>query len=409
MSKEEKTVILPSEEDGWEVWISRNGVVTHEKTLEGAVTKADGQQDDCVAFSICRVATLPLLVPSTDAELYRGAAQLDLENACLLIDVDNYQGWDCVLVEKQGEQAFVSAIYLLEEELNEKNDLRQYSFDYSARFYRPSVDGDVIAIWRERHRWCMACYRNGIPFLTEPLGRELAGLSTLLGLTLAQLSLKGVDFQPAEVLCWSKCDQLDSIAEQVMSQGLVFSEQSRPVPSFPAGVINLQPSVVSEWRKQVASLLRIKVVGIAIAAIYLIVGAVFAWKLINLDRQANRLEEEVVFYEPSWEANSEHFQAWDELSPLVTDQWPLELYKECVMAIPGGQPIRFTNVNVQNGFVQLRGNALGNEYLNRYKPKLKNALAFEDFEWKLPPGVRDPKTQLWKFTYEARPVGYQEY
>lgn len=407
MSKSEKTVILPSEEDGWEVWKSRDGVVTHERSIEGALTKADGQQDDCVAFSMVRVATLPLLVPSSDPELYRGAAQLELENAGLLIDVENYQGWDCVLVNAEEEESFVSAIYLLEEELNALNDLRQYKFDYSARFYRPSVDGDCIALWRERHQWCMACYRNGVPFLTEPLGEELIDVASSINLTIAQLSFKGGDFNPAEVFLWTQTDE--NVAEQVMEAGLIVTEQPRPVPSFPAEEINLQPSAVSEWEKQVASMLRLRVIGSAVAALYVVVAIVLWWKLYSLDQQAADLKDEVALYTPAWEMNSEHFQAWDELYPVVTEKWPLSVYKECVMAIPSGQPIRYTNLNIQNGFIELRGNAVGNEYLNRYKPKLKHSEMFEDFEWEFPMAQKDPKTNLWKFNYKAKPAGSEEY
>ncbi|MFC5050019.1 hypothetical protein ACFPK9_05285 [Rubritalea spongiae] len=409
MSKLEKTVILPSEEDGWEVWKLRDSVATHDRFLEGAVCKADKQQDSCVAFSITRVATLPVLVPSTDPEIYRGAAELELENAGLLVDVENYQGWDCILVEKREEESFISAVYLLEDELNEANDLRQHTFDYSARYYRPSVEGDCIALWRERHRWCMTCYRNGIPFLTEPLGEELVDLTLSLHLTISQLSLKGIQFKPAEVFLWSVCEQAENVAAQVMAAGLVLTEEDRPAPSVPAGEVNLEPSVVSEWRKQVANRKRLKGIGIGVAAIYLIILGVLWWKLFELDSQASDLKEEVALHAPSWEMNSEHFKAWDELYPVVTDKWPLQIYKECVMAMPAGQTIRYTNVNVQNGFIELRGNALGNQYLNLYKPKLKNAEMFTDFEWDHPPAIRDPKTQLWRFTYKAMPAGYQEY
>ena len=79
------------------------------------------------------------------------------------------------------------------------------------------------------------------------------------------------------------------------------------------------------------------------------------------------------------------------------------------MTIPGGQPIRYTNVNIQNGFIELRGNAVGNEHLNRYKPKLKHSAIFETFEWEFPPALRDPKTSLWNFNYKAKPEGYEEY
>lgn len=402
-------MILPSEGDGWEVWKLQAGVVTHERSIEGAIRRADGQPGDCVAFSVVRVATLPVIVPSSDAELYRGAAQLELENAGLLEDVEEYQGWDCVLVEKSSEQSFVSAVYLLEEELNSENDLRQYVFDYSARFYQPSVDGDCIAIWRERNRWCLTCYRNKIPFFTEPLGEELTGVGLCIHLLLGQLSLKGVDFKPAEVFLWSPSEGASELAAQVLQSGMVLTGQPRPVPSFPSKQVHLQPTVVTEWQKKVRAMKRLRLVGVGVAALYLIAAAVLFWRLFSLDAKAQDLKDEVATYAPSWQMNSEHFKAWDELYPLVTEKWPLRLYKECVMNIPNGQPIRYTSVNVQNGFIELRGNAVGNQYLNVYKPKLKNAEIFSDFEWEQPPAIRDPKTQLWKFTYKAQPVGYEEY
>ncbi|MFC4993626.1 PilN domain-containing protein [Rubritalea tangerina] len=408
MSKSEKIVILPSEADGWEVWSQRADVVKHVKSLDGAVGKSDAQPGACVAFSVCRVATIPLLVPSDDVEEYRGAAQLELESSGLLMD-EAYQGWDCIPVEKSDGKTFVSAIYLLEEELNAENDLRHYSFDFSARFYSPNRDGDCIALWKERHTWCLAFYRNNVPFFIEPLGSEVLNLGMTISLLCSQLAMKGIAFHPHELLLWSSFEDVTELEKQLASANLLLHQEPRPVPSFPTSTIELQPSAVSEWEKRVRSMMRLRVVLMAVAALYLIAGVVLWWKNHQQDQKIAKLENEIAQFAPSWQSNQDHFAAWDELSPVVTPNWPLRLFKECVMAIPGGQPIRFTEINVQQGFIQIKGNATTPDALNRFKPKLRKSDVFEEYEWELGQPKQSSKTRLWEFQFNAKPVGYEGY
>ena len=409
MSKSDKSVILPSEGDGWEVWSQSGGNVTHVKSLEGAVAKSDAQAGACVAFSVCRVATLPMIVPSDEKELYRGACQLELENAGLLVDVENYKGWGYVLVDKSDGQSFVSAVYLLEEELNENNDLRHYSFDYSARFYAPNVEGDCIVLWKERHTWCLAFYHNNVPFLTEPIGREIVDLATSINLLISQLAIKGITFQSHVLLLWTATESVSSLEEELASINVILKEEPRPVPSFPSSPIELQPTAVGEWKKRVNSMMRLRVILMAVAALYLIAAVVLWWKCYQQDQKIAKLIDEVAQFAPLWENNQEHFRDWSELEPIVTKNWPLRVYKECVMSIPPRQPIRFTNIDVQNGFVQIKGNATSPDALNRFKPKLKKSVVFEDYEWELGQPKQSPKTKRWGFEFNAKPLGYNEY
>lgn len=409
MSKSDKSVILPSEGDGWEVWSQSSGNLTHVKSLEGAVAKSDAEPGACVAFSVCRVATLPIMVPSDEEELYRGACQLELENAGLLEDVENYKGWDCVLVKKSEGQTFVSAVCLLEEELNKENDLRHYSFDYSARFYTPNFSGDCIALWKERHTWCLAFYHNNVPCLIEPVGHEIVDLATSIHLLISQMAIKGITFEPHELLLWSTIEETATIEAELATINILLKEEPRPVPSFPSSSIKLKPTAVSEWEKKVHSRMRLRGILIAVAALYVIAAAVLWWRSDQQDQKIAGLKDEVAQYAPFWEESQEHSQSWTELEPVVSTNWPLLVYKECVMSIPSGQPIRFININVQNGFVDIKGNATGTNSLNRFKSKLTKSLVFEDYEWALPQAKESQKTRRWEFQFNAKPLGYQEY
>lgn len=408
MSKSELQIILPSEGDGWEVWSVAKGGTKLVNSIDGALTKSSGQPGDCVAFSACRVATLPLIVPSSDEEVYRGAAQLELENAGLLHDVENYKGWDCLPVTISKESAFVSAVYLLEEELNTENDLRHYSFDYSARFLQPKSQGDCVAMWRERNEWCIAFYRNNVPFLIEPLGNDLSQLSMNLNLMLTQLEVKGILFHPATVKLWSESAGEQAIGQQVSAVGLKLEVEPRPNPAMPVGSIELHPSAASEWQKRVNAMMRLRVISVAVAAIYCIVAVTLWWKMNEKDQRIVELKDEVESYQPAWQSNSEHLDAWSELEPLVTDKWPLQLYKQCVMSMPNSsrlQNIRLTSIDVQSGFIQMKGNAVSVQACNQLKPKLRKAEIFEDLVWEMRPEVRDPKTTRWSFQYDAKPEG----
>ena len=79
------------------------------------------------------------------------------------------------------------------------------------------------------------------------------------------------------------------------------------------------------------------------------------------------------------------------------------------MSIPVGQPIRFIDINVQNGFVQIKGNAKNTFSLNRFKPKLSKSVVFADYDWEFHEAKKSTKTGRWEFQYNAKPVGYNEY
>lgn len=402
MSKSEIALILPSEGDGWEVWATTKGQSKHVRSVESTLKKNSGQVGDCVAFSICRVATLPMLLPSGDVNIYRGAAQLELENSGLLHDVENYKGWDCLPIEVRDGKALVTAIYLLEEELNAGNDLRHYSFDFSARFYLPDLAGDCVAMWRERNTWVMAFYRNNIPFFTEPLGNDLSQLAMTVNLLLNQLEVKGIFFHPEQARLWSVSEDQESIAEHFHAVGLKLIAEPRPIPAMPIGSIELQPSAASEWQKQVRSMMRLRVIAVVITMLFLVASALLWWKVAKLDQQIDMLKGEVAQYAPQWEKNTKHLEAWEELTPLVTDRWPLNLYKACVLDIPRGQPIRFNSINVQAGYIQINGSAVSVQACNQYKPMLRKSEEFDDLTWEMGQETLDQKTTRWNFQYDAK-------
>lgn len=404
MSKSEIAVILPSEGDGWEVWSTSKGVSKHVRSIKGALTKSSGLPGDCVAFSICRVATLPLLVPSSDPEIYQGAAQLELENAGLLQDVEGYKGWDCLPVEMHTDQAFISAVYLLEEELNVENDLRHYSFDLSARFYLPRLDGDCIAMWRERNTWVMAFYRKNVPFLVESLGNDLSQLGMSVNLLLTQLEVKGILFHPEQVKLWSESEYQEDIAEQLLSVELKLVAEEKPAPSMPIGSLELQPSEASEWQKRVRSMMRLRVVCTAVAALYLIGAAFLMWRSMQIEERVTELKEEIAEYAPDWESNTAHYAAWEEIDQLVQPNWPLEMYKECVMSFPVGQSIRLTSIELHQSFIEMKGKADLN-VLKGIQPRLRNSDAFGDLVWEFPQETKENKTPLWEFSYSAKMEG----
>lgn len=79
------------------------------------------------------------------------------------------------------------------------------------------------------------------------------------------------------------------------------------------------------------------------------------------------------------------------------------------MSIPDGQQIRFSDINLQKGFVEIKGSAVGLGAFDVFKPKLRRATSLEDLAWEMRPAVKDPKTARWTFTYNAKPVGSEQY
>jgi len=165
------TMVVPAEEQGWEVWESGKLGMEQVRVVDGGLEEAGLLSGVSLALPVHAMASMPLIVQSSDMELCEGATQLLLERAGL-VDEDNEDSWDAVIVQSSSAGSLVVGHAYLEDIFPEGALLKDVVVDYSPRCYDVG-SGDKIVCWREQGRWALVCYKEGKPFYSEPLGKEL--------------------------------------------------------------------------------------------------------------------------------------------------------------------------------------------------------------------------------------------
>lgn len=400
MNKNITSIVLPAVGDGWDVWTLGKSQLELKTHIAGPLDKSNVPLGACVAFPVSCVATLPICVPSDDPELYKGAAEIALEKAGLLNEVESGKCWDCLVVEKRGNEVIVAASALVEDRFDNAHRLYHTSFDSSARCCRPAEMGDALAFWQEHGEWVMACYRDSEVFYTEPLGQIDESLDRTLDLLISQFLMKGIRFHPQNIWCWTQPE--NEVPQALLSSSHGIQQAPRPKPELPEKQLCLQPVDVVQWHGRQAVRMRNQMILMAVAALYLCGLGYLWWRDYQLTKQITELDKQVAFYQPTWESNNEHFARWDELSELVSDRWPLNLYRECAILMPSDQSIRFQQIEVQEPLIVVRGNSINLNAIAKYSLGLKRSEYLTGYVWTTPSETRDPKTNQWTFRYEAK-------
>lgn len=395
------SIVLPSSDEGWELWALGKSEPELKTHFIGAIDKLNVPAGSCVALPVRCLATMPLHVPSDDPDLYRGAAELLLEKGSFLASGETGRSWDCKVVEKRGNEVIVAVSVLVEDRLEDEHKLNHVSFDSSARLIRPKEMGDVVAFWKENGEWVLACYRDREVFYTEPLGSVDGSIDLTIDLLRSQFLVKGIPFHLKSVWCWMQGTD-EEMPDALKNSHLGVHVARRPIPEMPASQLTLQPSEVVAWHGRQAVLARNRLIFMALGALYLVGLGFLWWKDHQSDQKIATLNQEIAGLQPAWESNMEHFDRWNELSSLVSDRWPLNLYKECAMLLPANQSIRFQQIEVQEALIVIHGSSLNLNAIAKYSLGLKRSSELEGFVWSTPSETRDPKTNQWAFRYEAK-------
>lgn len=394
------TMVMPAEEQGWEVW--ENGKQGMEKTreVEGSLEDAGLLSGVFLALPVHAMASMPLIVQSTDKELYKGATQLLLEKAGLIAEED-HDSWDAVLVETNDGGSLVTGHAYLEDIFPEGALLKDADIDYSPRCYE--VDSaDKIVCWREQGRWALVCYKEGKPFYSEPMGKSLdAGLLSSVKQLRAQMMLADIEFSPVEFLVLS---EIGAVKEKELEAdlGLPVRYQARSIPQIPKTTLEVRTSGMIEWERKRKAGSKSKLWLGGIALIYLAAGAYIFMQFSKVNASIDQQNRIIANTEGASMENIDHTLKWDELDGLVKEQWPLKVYKDCAVLIPPNSAMRFTMVEIfEDDHIALKGYAPSLNSINAYIQKLKMDSRFAELTWITPPPVENTKTKMWEFDFEA--------
>ncbi len=422
MSKANTIIILPAEEEGWEVWGGEERGLVQVASLSTlkAPTDSPAEHADLTGLDLSgashlslglgfqNLVTIPFTIPSAEDEMVRNSAQLELENAGIAdsgsdVHVDSQsESWDVLSVEQSENHTLATALQLLELgfELDEK--FKKTTFDFSARYYLPPSGSDCIALWKEQGQWGVTFYRNKTPFFTEPIGDPMA-LPSVVRTYESQLAYKGIIFKPKEVFLWGEFERAFELSRLLQKQRLhLISElKSKPSPVLPDEALTIRPSVVVAWEEAAKQKGKTRALLYSIAAFYLIVLLFGAWVYWGADQKQAKLAQVVEDHSHQWEVNQQHFNDWEMLTPLATQNWPLALLQECAICLPSSAHIQLTLIDVNQSSIQLKGEAVNTAALNTFRKRLKLSRKLALYTWTMPPEKQSIKNQKWEFTYRA--------
>jgi len=273
----------------------------------------------------------------------------------------------------------------------------------------PNTNADSVGCWKEQGQWVLAAYRNRIPFYTEPLGGLPTNLPHILNLLTSQLQLKGITFAPEKVHLWkgsALIENLDEVEESFTSSTYQLLISDRPQPVLPKPPLDLIPTVVRDHKqalKSRASFLRSLAF---ISVIYLAAMAFLWWYKKDLNDQLVQIEDEIKDFTPQYQKNEEHLRLWEQLDDITQESWPLRLYLESVKLLPPGKEIRFTLIELQEAQIVIQGTSASFGPISKFDEAIEKSEYFRDYQWVTPPARKDPKTSLWTFKYEGKPLRF---
>ena len=390
-------VAIPAEEKGWQLWTGDMGspVRLADELL------MDIPEADQVYLPIADMVTIPLRLPLGDFDEYRDAALLELEGLGLINSDEEIRHYDVVELSVKEDAAFLAVHCLLGEGTQVGELADGARFDFSARHLGVSRDEEVCVLLREHGMWWMVFYRAGEPILTELLGDQLGDLKSCYALMVAQLSLRGFDFDATLGLVYG--DSVDNLAlvEYASALGFSFEKKAFEIPQAPQQLLVLEPSSATVIKGSRARRKRMKLIGMAVVAAYVFVGIAIVATLVVQRLSVDKKQAELELYLPDWQENEAHFQLWNELDDLVTSEWPMALYSATVSCLKNVSGVQFEEVTARPRFIEIRGSAARASDLNIFKQKLRAEPMFDEYDWLLGQPKKSAKTQRWEFKFRA--------
>ena len=397
MSKSLHTAILPSEEKGWDIWEGSGAAMTLSQSigLEAKSPKINGSGRVYlpIADFLSRVE-----------EVYKGDAQSEISAVKMALEVEmNVESQDVIgayPIQVGSEKSHYMGVFLAEDHV--KKEWKEAEFDLSARAY---AGADDLLIWREHERWVFALYQGNEPIWFDVLGRgELAPqLGSLMSTLVFRLQMLGVSHAPSRARVEGDAN-LEECSRQL---GLLTESFTRSAVMKPKATgLELIPGSVKNWKRQERNN-RVKLGILALVSVL----AIFAAGYLFYERQQiiEEIEESTAViekYEPIVAANNLHIEKWNELELIIAKDWPLEVFKRCVVSIPGKDQLIFEQFEVNPNFVMVRGKATKFDPANMLKSNLRRDSKLKKFKWNSATAVKTKG--VFTFSYEGTLIKEEE-
>lgn len=406
MSKSIENVLLVPGESGWEIWTGQSGADFTLHSVTAAEQAGDLTQlpagDVLLLFPVKSVTAVPMRVTSDDEALFTDLAALHAERLGLRPDPMAGQLTDVFVIAREAENSALVSVLLRAPGDHEMPPRGPKGFDISPRAYH--LSGDALAVWKEFGRWVFSLYHQGNLVYCqatscissspdEAFAREIR-------LALIQLSMQGLEIEPASIALWSSSPGVSPAALNAAFKAPV-EVLARPAPVLPDPLSKLLPADVRAARRAARRKQNVIIVIAAVVLIYLGLIGWFGYGLWKASSETARLIKDANAAAPEGEAYALHIAKWDELANAIElNNSPVDILKRIAECIPMNSGLRLRTADISADEVKLIGEAGTLQAVNSFSLSLAKSNGLTRFDWQTPPG--NSSTRGWEFVFTGQ-------
>ena len=390
MSKTTENAILIPGEGGWEVWTRQNeeNFTLHsatETSQAGELDKIPGS-DLTMFFPVKSITAVPMRVASDDDALFADLATLHAERLGLRPDPMAGQLTDLFVIGREEENTALLSVFLRSPRDGDLPTCGPKGFDLSPRAF--PVSGDTLILWKEFGRWVFAIYHQEKLAYCQATAVNAAqpdaSLAREVRLSLIQLGMQGLEFEPSRITVWSADPEINTTALTAEFNAPV-EVSEKPAPVLPDPLSKLLPADVRAARRD-ALRRRNVMLGVAAAVVfYLGLVGWFGYGLWQTSSDTKELLRQAEATAPEGKAYALHIAKWDELSHAIDlTNAPVDILKRIATCIPPKSGLRLKTADISADQIKLLGEAPKYEAVKTFSLRLSNNNDLTNFPWQTP-------------------------
>jgi len=405
VSKSTEHVLLVPGESGWEIW-TRQGDGAFSPHSQSEITRAGDLSgipagELTMLFPVKSLTAVPMRVTSDDEALFPDLAALHAERLGIRPDPMAGQLSDVFIVAREAENTALLSIFLRSPADGDLPARGPKGFDISARAF--PMSGETLAIWKEFGRWVFAISHHGKLVYCQATAVDAAqpdaSLAREIRLSLMQLAMQGLNFEPPRITVWSSSENTDTSALKTAFNARI-ELLPRPAPVLPDPLSKLLPADVRAARR---AALRRRNITLAVAAAAVVYLGLIGWATYGLwqgSSETRKILAQAAQVAPEGEVYSLHIAKWDELAPAIElAQSPVDILHRVASCIPPNSGLRLKIAEISASSITLRGEAPQLQAVNTFSLNLSKHNELARFNWQTP--EPNQSTRGWEFTFSA--------
>jgi hypothetical protein len=409
VSKSTDHVLLIPGETGWELWVRQgeDAYALHSTSETGHAGElaAIPSGELVMAFPVRSITAVPMRVSSEDDALFPDLATLHAERMGLRPDPMAGQLTDVFVVAREKESTALLAVFLRPPGEGDMPQRGPKGFDISARAL--PVAGEALVMWREFGRWVFAVHHDGKLAYCQATAVDSpqpdAALAREIKLSLMQLSMQGLHFNPTRVVVWTHMENPD-LSEIRNAFKASVESAPRPAPVLPSPLSILLPEDVRAARRTALKRRNITLAATAAGIAYLGVIGWLAYGLWQTHNETKRLGTTAAQAAPEGVAYAEHIAKWDELADAIDiSNSTVDILHRIAACIPAGSGLRLRTADINPGKITIQGEAPQLQAVNTFSLNLSKSNSLLRYSWQTP--EPNQSNRGWEFVYTGEVAG----